>query len=258
MTNPNLEIIHIALDNLLPYAKNARTHSDKQIEAVANSIAEFGFNNPVLIDGDKGVIAGHCRLLAAKKLGLATVPCLELKHLTATQKRAYIIADNQLAIDAGWDYDILGEEIDALKLVDFDISLLGFDDGFFDSGQDDKNFTEYSKKIDTPIYTPKDEKPDIASLYDRSKYYELIDKINQSLVSTDEKQFLIYAANRHVVFKYNRIAEFYCHASKEMQSLMEDSALVIIDFNKALEQGYVILSDELTNLFEGDEGKDDA
>src|SRR5476649_1444639 len=93
--------------NLIPYARNARTHSDAQVAQIAASIREFGFTNPVLVDGEHGVIAGHGRLLAARKLGMTEVPTIELSHLTPAQKRAYVLADNRLALNAGWDPDML-------------------------------------------------------------------------------------------------------------------------------------------------------
>ena len=100
---PALRIEHRALDALIPYARNARTHSEDQVALIAGSIREFGFNNPVLVDGANGVIAGHGRLLAARKLGLTFVPVIELAHLSEAQKRAYVLADNKLAERAGWD-----------------------------------------------------------------------------------------------------------------------------------------------------------
>lgn len=114
------------VEAIAPYARNSRTHSDIQVAQIAASIAEFGFTNPVLIDADGGIIAGYGRVLAAKSLGLADVPVLVLDHLTETQRRAYVIADNKLALNAGWDDDVLRAEIEALG--DFDLDLLGFDD----------------------------------------------------------------------------------------------------------------------------------
>mgnify|MGYP003675404027 CR=1 FL=1 len=118
------------VSDLIPYANNSRTHSDEQINQVASSIKEFGFTNPILIDNDGGIIAGHGRVLAAKKLKLTEVPCIELQGLTDAQKKAYVIADNQLALNAGWDIDALKLEIESLVEVDFDIDLLGFEDDF--------------------------------------------------------------------------------------------------------------------------------
>lgn len=115
-----------SVDSLIPYARNSRTHSDEQVAQIAASIKEFGFTNPVLVDGNNGVIAGHGRLLAAQKLGIAEVPVIELAHLSDTQKRAYIIADNKLALNAGWDDDLLRVEFAELADLGFDLELTGF------------------------------------------------------------------------------------------------------------------------------------
>lgn len=124
-----LRAIKTALvDNLIPYAMNSRTHSDTQVTQIAASIKEFGFLNPVIVDGNNGIIAGHGRVLAAKKLNLTEVPIVEASHLTEAQKKAYIIADNKLAINADWDIGILKIELEGLKDFGFDIDLLGFDD----------------------------------------------------------------------------------------------------------------------------------
>ncbi|NBW16948.1 MAG: hypothetical protein EBR82_54130 [Caulobacteraceae bacterium] len=121
------KIEQIKTSALIPYARNSRTHSEAQVAQIAGSIREFGFTNPVLIDAENGIIAGHGRILAAHKLGLAELPCIRLEYLTDTQKRAYIIADNKLALNAGWDDEILGLELADLRELDFDLDLLGFD-----------------------------------------------------------------------------------------------------------------------------------
>jgi DNA modification methylase len=118
--------------DLIPYAANSRTHSDAQVAQIAASIKEFGWTNPILIDGDNTIIAGHGRLLAARKLGMEEVPAIILDHLTKAQQRALVIADNQLALNAGWDMDMLKAEIEDLNLENFDINLLGFDEKFLD------------------------------------------------------------------------------------------------------------------------------
>ena len=127
MTKP-LSVSYVPVASLIPYARNARTHSAEQISQIAASIVEFGFTSPVLIDGAKGIMAGHGRVLAAKQLGLAEVPAVELTYLTDEQKRAYVIADNQLALKAGWDPALLHLELTELQNADFDLSLLGFGD----------------------------------------------------------------------------------------------------------------------------------
>jgi len=121
------------VSDLIPYVNNSRTHSDEQVNQVASSIKEFGFTSPVLIDESGGIIAGHGRVMAAKKLGLDEVPCITLEGLTEAQRKAYIIADNQLPLNAGWDLDKLKLEIDTLTELNFDINLLSFDDNFLDS-----------------------------------------------------------------------------------------------------------------------------
>lgn len=124
----DLNVQQIALEQLVPYARNARTHSDSQVAQIAGSIAEFGFVNPVLIGGDNIIIAGHGRVMAAKKLGLQTVPTIKLDHLTENQRRALVIADNKIAENAGWDEELLRLELQNLADEDFYLDLLGFDD----------------------------------------------------------------------------------------------------------------------------------
>src|ERR1700693_3334174 len=109
------------VDKLVPYAKNARTHSDEQIAQIAASIIQFGFTNPILVDTNAGILAGHGRLLAARKLGLTEVPVIVLDHLSETQKRAYILADNRLALNAGWDDELLAVELAELERDGFDL-----------------------------------------------------------------------------------------------------------------------------------------
>ena len=122
-----MKIEQLPTDTLIPYARNTRTHSEAQVAQIAGSIREFGFTNPVLIDGENGIIAGHGRVLAAQKLALGKVPCIRLSHLTDTQRRAYIIADNKLALNAGWDEELLGLELADLREDGFDLELTGFD-----------------------------------------------------------------------------------------------------------------------------------
>ncbi len=128
---------------LVPYARNARTHSEDQIAQIAASIAEFGFTNPILIGGDAVIIAGHGRLMAAQKLGLAEVPVIVLDHLTEAQRRALVIADNRIAENAGWDEELLRAELESLREIDFDLDLIGFSEaeldallGDFDASED--------------------------------------------------------------------------------------------------------------------------
>lgn len=116
----------LSVETLIPYAKNARTHSDEQVAQIAGSIKEFGFNNPVLVDKDNSIIAGHGRLMAARKLGMDKVPVVQLEHMTEAQRKAYVLADNRIALNSGWDTSMLTLELQELK-DDIDLSLLGFD-----------------------------------------------------------------------------------------------------------------------------------
>lgn len=122
-----MQIKTVAVQQLIPYVKNSRTHSDAQVAQIAASIKEFGWTNPILVDGENGIIAGHGRLMAARKLGHAEVPVIELAHMTDSQKRAYVIADNQLAMNAGWDTSLLSLELADLKDQGFNLDILGFD-----------------------------------------------------------------------------------------------------------------------------------
>lgn len=139
----------VATDSLIPYARNSRTHSAEQVAQIAASIKEFGFLNPIIIDGDNGIIAGHGRVMAAQKLGIKELPCIEASHLSDTQRRAYIIADNKLAMNAGWDDDMLRIELEKLGVAGFDLEMTGFslDDIaslFDDSEQEDTEPTAQS------------------------------------------------------------------------------------------------------------------
>jgi DNA modification methylase len=147
-----IELKYKSLDDLIPYVGNSRTHSDDQVAQIAASIKEFGWTNPVLLDGDNGVIAGHGRILAARKLGYKDVPTIELSYLTEAQKKAYVIADNKLALNAGWDEAVLLAEFEGLKDAGYDLSLTGF------SGDEIKNL---KPEIINDGLTDEDAVPDV-------------------------------------------------------------------------------------------------
>jgi ParB-like chromosome segregation protein Spo0J len=130
----------VSTDSLIPYARNSRTHSKEQVDKIAASIREFGFLNPIITDGNNGIVAGHGRVLAAQKLGLESLPVIEAAHLTAAQKRAYVIADNRLALDAGWDNELLKVELQDLDGQGFDLSLTGFEIGELTALFDEPSF----------------------------------------------------------------------------------------------------------------------
>lgn len=257
-------------DILIPSARNARKHNDEQVAQIASSIKEFGFCAPVLIDSDNGIIAGHGRVMAARVLRMDTVPCLRLSHLTEAQRRAYVIVDNRLTeTGGGWDDAMLAIELADLKLDGFDLDLIGFDadelnrllDGETgsDEGSEGPSIDgNYSRKIKAPIYEIKGDKPAIKELYDDSKARDLIAQIDQSDIPDDVADFLRHAARRHTVFNFGKIAEFYAHADSDTQDLMEQSALIIIDFNKAIECGFVKLSEEIAKLYAQDYGSSNS
>lgn len=246
------------VDDLIPYARNARTHSPEQIQKLAGSIKEFGFLNPVVISEDGGILAGHGRVMAAQKLGIKQVPCVVESHLTEAQKKAYILADNRLALDAGWDEEMLKIEISELKDVNFNLDLIGFDGIEIDEILNEQLNVEKPTDSEAPDYVsfgesiqyePTGRDVSISDCCDVSKYDELAGEIEKSELPDDIKLFLMKAATRHIIFNYRNIAEYYASkASPEMQRLMEKSALVLIDYDDAVKNGLVILSKKLEEL----------
>ena len=128
MSKTTTEMQLVDINKLIPYVNNARTHNAQKINKLRSSLREFGFINPIIIDRDYGIIAGHGRILAAKEEGITEVPCVFVDYLTEAQKKAYILADNRMAMDAGWDEELLRVEIEALQGEAFDVSLTGFDE----------------------------------------------------------------------------------------------------------------------------------
>lgn len=246
------------VSDLIPYVNNSRTHSDEQTTQIASSIKEFGFTNPVLIDESGGLIAGHGRLMAAKKLDLKEVPCIVLSGLTEAQKKAYIIADNQLPQNAGWDLDKLKLEIDTLSEMDFDIDLLGFNDDFLSelinidnvNGSVPEDESIYTDKIDGLHYEPCEDPPNVSDVFDTNKVKPLLDDIEKSSLNETDKSFLRAAATRHYAFDYGKVADLYASSEKEMQELMEKSALVIVDYDNAVKNGYAKLQEVIKEDYE--------
>lgn len=122
-----IQVKPVKVADLVPYANNARTHSDEQVAQIAASIKEFGWTNPILVDGENGIIAGHGRLAAARKLGMTEVPAIQLNGLSVAQKKALILADNKLALNSGWDYELLQIELNDLNEIGFNVETIGFD-----------------------------------------------------------------------------------------------------------------------------------
>lgn len=173
-----LEVTYRKISELTKYERNSRTHSDAQVSQIMGSIKEFGFTNPILIDTDGGIIAGHGRLLAAQRLGMATVPTITLDGLSETQRRAYVIADNKLALNAGWDEEMLKLELQELDELGFDIDLTGFsaeEIGALDGVTDD--YSEKNKEFDAGDF--EDQKYTIKLEFTEYDYSFVVDKIKQ-------------------------------------------------------------------------------
>jgi len=228
-----MKIERLPIDSLRPWDKNPKTHTPQQIAHIAKSIQEFGMNDHIGIWGQENIIVeGHGRLEALKLLGHTEVDCIRLDHLSDEERRAYALAHNQLTLETPWDTEALEA---ALADISLDMAAFGF-------SEDVEEFAEvYTRKIDSPVYEITGENPAIESLFDKSKTDGLISQINAADIPNDVKAFLKLAAYRHTVFNYRNIAEYYAHAPKEVQELMENSALVIIDYDKAVEDGFVTL-----------------
>lgn len=221
-------LLEMEVDDLIPYENNPRKN-DEAVDKVALSISAFGFRVPIVIDKNNVIVSGHTRLKAAKKLGLKTVPCLRADDLTEEQIKAFRLADNKVAEFSQWDEDKLLLELESLEM---DMSLFGFvfpEDEDEEDGDDDN---PYDQKTNIPQYEITGEVPELSELVD------------------EEKSFLRMAAQRHLVFNYKKVAEYYAAASVEMQDLMEKSALVIIDYNDAIAYGFTKLSERIRKMLE--------
>lgn len=243
-----MNIIEMSVEELIPYENNPRKNDDA-VEKVALSISAFGFKVPIVIDANNVIVTGHTRLRAAKKLGITTVPCIKADDLTDEQIKAFRLADNKCAEFSQWDEEKLLKELDELGTID--MSLYGFDFPDDDEGEEEYDDT-YTDKTNIPQYDITGDVPELSELVDDTKTKELLEEIENSDLAYDEKQFLIKAAQRHLVFNYKKVAEYYAAASEEMQDLMEKSALVIIDYNDAIMNGYTKLSEKIQKLMEAD------
>jgi len=268
-------VVFRPIADLVLYAKNARTHSKAQIALVKASILEFGWTVPVLVDAS-GVVAGHARIAAAKSLyaegkSLAfpdgspipagAVPVLACDGWADSKRRAYILADNQLALNAGWDEALLADELTALLADDFDLALLGFDEREVDDILGVADPDKYTSKIEAPEYVPSGESPAVSTLFDDAKTRALRAAIDAAPdLPDDVRRFLGVAADRHTVFDFRLIADFYANAPAETQDLMEASALVIVDFRRAISEGFVTLTDRVKeqSALDGKKTFDDA
>jgi hypothetical protein len=223
---------------------NPRTIKDYKFAKLVKSIKEFPDmleKRPIVVDESMIVLGGNMRLKACKEAGLKEVWIDVAEGWTEEQKKEFIIKDN---VGYGeWDWDILANEYETELLEDWGMDLPL-------SKEEDETYTT---KVESPIYEPKADKPNEEELYNLKKYNSLIEKISLSNLPEEKKEFLRLAATRHIEFNYSKIAEYYAHEEKEAQLLMEDNALVIIDYDKAIELGFVKLYSDLETLAEIDE-----
>lgn len=236
-----MNIIEKALNEIQPYENNPR-NNDEAVEYVANSIEEFGFKVPIIVDAAGVIVAGHTRYKAAIKLGLDKVPCIIADDLTDEQIKAFRLADNKVSEFSEWDMGKLAGE---LAEIGIDMTEFGFEDL---EEQFEEEEEKYTNSVSAPQYEPVGETPALSELVDEEKANELLEEIEQSDLDEDEKEFLKKAAYRHLAFNYRSVAEYYAQASPEMQRLMEKSALVIIDYNDAIANGYTKLGKAIEEM----------
>jgi len=253
MSNTKIEAAAewVDIESLTPWADNPR-NNETAVQSVAASIKRFGFASPIIARTEnREVIAGHTRLLAAQSLGLDTVP-VRFMDLDPADAKLLALADNRIGEIADWDESLLATVLEELRDEDIDVSMLGFTDeelsDLLEMPDIDDESDKYTCKVKAPIYEPTGECPNASEIYDSDKTNKLIQAVENADIDLSTKDFLISAARRHTVFRYDKIAEFYAHADPEVQSLMEDSALVIIDFDKAIEQGYIKLTGSLEEI----------
>ena len=239
----------VKLNAIKPNKDNPRLIKDDKFKKLVKSIKEFPEMlklRPIVVDEDMMVLGGNMRLKASKEAGLKEVWIDIAEGLTEEQKKEFIVKDN---VGFGeWEWDMLANEWDSVQLAEWGLDVWQNEDDIMVNEED-----LYTKTIKAPVYEPKNKKPNINELYDTSKVDTLIDEIKQKKLSRQEQAFLIYAAYRHTVFNYSKIADFYSHSDDHVQSLMEKSALVIIDLNKAIENNFVELTEYLNEIQKNEE-----
>ncbi len=241
-----MQIEEMRVADLIPYENNPRKN-DEAVEAVAASIKEFGFKVPIIVDADNVIIAGHTRLKAAQLLGMKTVPVIRADDLTDEQVKAFRLVDNKTAELAGWDFTALEAEME--ELADFNMERFGFEESLEKA---DTEENPYTQKTDIPHYDVVGFMVGIPDLVDTKKADEIIKEIDEADITIEQKNFLRLAAQRLNVFNYKMIAEYYAQADENVQRIMEKLALVIIDIDNAIANGYVKLSKRLDAIIEND------
>ena len=252
-----LEIVYVAVEKIKPYANNPRINK-KAVEKGMKSIQAYGFKVPCVLDKNYLLITGHTRWEAAKRLKMKRIPCIIASDLNKAKADAFRIADNKVAEYSTWDMTKLKEELSKIQLEDIDFDDMGFDNDFSiekfglldmpegsDGDEGEIETEKYSTKTNIPQYEIQGLNIKLSDCIDKQKYVELLKEIENSTVSDAQKKFLKLAATRHIRFIYKNIAEYYASTNSEMQRLMEHSALVIIDIDDAIRNGYARLTKEV-------------
>ena len=255
-----MKISKVKIGDIKVNPSNPRIIRDYKFDKLVKSIREFPKMleiRPIVVNEDNIILGGNMRYKACIAAGLKEVNIIQVNDLTEEQQKEFLIKDNSGY--GQWDWEVLANEWDHQQLVDWalDLPMPGTDDAEFFGTEEETEDEPYTKKIDAPEYEPQGEKPTYEDLFNEEKTKELIEKIGSANISKQDKRFLTKAAQRHIIFNYSKIAEFYCHADKEVQELMEDSALIIIDFKKAIQQGYVTLNEQITDQYLKDYGDDE-
>lgn len=235
----------VTISSIKANPNNPRIIKDDKFKKLVASIKEFPEMleiRPIVVNADMVVLGGNMRLKACKEAGMKEIPIIMAEDLTEEQQREFIIKDN---VGFGeWDWEMLANEWDPVELGEWGLDI--------EDVLQEKEDQKYTQKIEAPNYEPTRNKPEISELYDQSKTDQLINEIADSDIPDEVKSFLEKAAQRHTVFDYENIAEYYAHADPDVQRLMERSALVIIDFQQAIEEGYVMLSKRIIEQYEED------
>lgn len=234
----------LALTEIVPYENNPRKN-DNAVEAVMESIRQCEYVAPIVVDENKVILAGHTRYKALKRLKKDKIEVLIVEGLSEQQKKKYRLLDNKTTEFAEWDDELLAEELDGLDFGDFDF-------GFDKESESTPSENPYTTKINIPQYQITGAEPALNELYSTEKTDYLTQRIEDADIPDDIKEFLRIAAQRHTQFNYRNIAEYYAHASRTVQELMEESALVIIDIDDAIANGYVKLTSKLQEILGGE------
>jgi hypothetical protein len=244
--NATTEVKVVKINDIKSNPNNPRIIKDDKFKKLVESIKSFpemANVRPIVVNTDMIVLGGNMRLKAMKEAGWKEAP-IQIVDWNEQKQKEFIVKDN---VGFGeWDWDDLANNWDEQELSDW-----GLDLPIFDTTEAETIDEKYTNKIEIPIYEPSDKKPNISELYNLDKYNELISKIkSSSTISEQEKEFLQFAATRHIVFNYQIVADYYAHSNNEIQDLIEKSALVIIDFNKSIENGFVKMSEEINKFID--------